>query len=45
MGQESSWSWIDWAINSGFADLFGPYQRAYVGPMKNGSTVFVNFTI
>ncbi len=45
IGQESSWSWIEWAINSGFTDLFGPYQRAYVGPMKNGATVFVNFTI
>ncbi len=45
LGQESSWSWIEWAINSGFSDLFGPYQRAYVGPMKNGATAFVNFTI
>ena len=45
MGQESSWSWIEWVVNSGFTDLFGPYERAYVGPMKNGATVFVNFTI
>jgi len=45
LGQESSWSWIEWAINSGFSDMFGPYERAYVGPMKNGATVFVNFSI
>ncbi|MHA2396508.1 MAG: bacillithiol biosynthesis protein BshC, partial [Candidatus Thorarchaeota archaeon] len=45
LGQESSWSWIEWAINSGFSDLFGPYDRAYVGPMKNGATVFVNFSV
>jgi uncharacterized protein YllA (UPF0747 family) len=45
LGQESSWSWIEWAINSGFVDLFGPYERAYVGPMKNGATAFVNFSI
>jgi uncharacterized protein YllA (UPF0747 family) len=45
LGQESSWSWIEWAVNSGFSDLFGPYERAYVGPMKNGATVFVNFSI
>ena len=45
LGQESSWSWIEWAINSGFSDLFGPYVRAYVGPMKNGATVFVNFSL
>jgi hypothetical protein len=45
LGQESSWSWIEWAINSGFIDLFGPYERAYVGPMKNGATAFVNFSI
>jgi uncharacterized protein YllA (UPF0747 family) len=44
-GQESSWAWIEWAVNSGFSDLFGPYQRAYVGPMKNGATVFVNFSL
>ena len=44
-GQESSWAWIEWAINSGFSDLFGPYERAYVGPMKNGATVFVNFFV
>ncbi|MHA2025370.1 MAG: bacillithiol biosynthesis protein BshC [Candidatus Thorarchaeota archaeon] len=45
LGQESSWSWIEWAINSGFSDLFGPYERAFVGPMKNGATAFVNFSI
>jgi uncharacterized protein YllA (UPF0747 family) len=45
MGQEVSWSWIEWAINSGFPDLFGPYERAYVPEMKNGATLFVNFTI
>lgn len=45
LGQESSWSWIEWAVNSGFSDLFGPYERAYVGPMKNGATTFVNFAI
>ncbi|NHJ13028.1 MAG: bacillithiol biosynthesis BshC [Candidatus Thorarchaeota archaeon] len=45
MGQEVSWSWIEWALNSGFIDLFGPYDRAYVGEMKNGATVFVNFVL
>ena len=45
LGQESSWAWLEWAINSGFSDLFGPYERAYVGPMKNGATTFVNFAI
>jgi len=45
LGQESSWSWIEWAINAGFGDLFGPYERAYVGPMKNGATMFVNFVV
>ncbi|MFX1481940.1 MAG: bacillithiol biosynthesis BshC [Promethearchaeota archaeon] len=45
LGQESSWSWIEWAINSGFSDLFGPYERAYIGPMKNGATIFVNFAV
>lgn len=45
MGQESSWSWIEWAVNSGFPDLFGPYERAYVGEMKNGATVYVNFYV
>ncbi len=45
LGQESSWAWIEWAINSGFSDLFGAYERAYVGPMKNGATVFANFSI
>ena len=43
LGQESSWSWIEWILNSGFADIFGPYQRAYVPSMKNGATLFVNF--
>ncbi|UCH04945.1 MAG: bacillithiol biosynthesis BshC, partial [Candidatus Thorarchaeota archaeon] len=45
IGQEVTWSWIEWVINSGFADLFGPYFRAYVAEMKNGSTYFVNFTL
>jgi uncharacterized protein YllA (UPF0747 family) len=45
MGQESSWSWIEWAVNSGIPDLFGPYERAYVGEMKNGATLFVNFNV
>lgn len=45
LGQESTWAWIEWAINSGLSDLFGPYDRAYVGPMKNGATVFANFSI
>jgi uncharacterized protein YllA (UPF0747 family) len=45
LGQESSWAWIEWAINSGFSDLFGAYKRAYVGPMKNGATVFANFSV
>ncbi|MCJ7817714.1 MAG: bacillithiol biosynthesis BshC, partial [Candidatus Thorarchaeota archaeon] len=45
LGQESSWSWIEWAINSGFGNLFGPYERAYVGPMKNGATLFINFAV
>ena len=45
LGQESSWAWIEWAINSGFTDLFGPYERAYVGQLKNGATVFVNFSV
>ena len=45
LGQESSWAWIEWAINSGFSDLFGAYERAYVGPMKNGATVFANFSV
>ncbi|MFX1265662.1 MAG: bacillithiol biosynthesis BshC [Promethearchaeota archaeon] len=44
IGQEVTWSWIEWAINSGFPDLFGPYVRAYVPEMKNGATYFVNFT-
>ena len=45
LGQESSWSWIEWALNSGLPDLFGPYQRAYVPEMKNGATLFVNFNV
>ncbi|MFW9806316.1 MAG: bacillithiol biosynthesis BshC [Candidatus Thorarchaeota archaeon] len=45
LGQESSWAWIEWAINSGFSDLFGAYDRAYVGQMKNGATVFANFSV
>jgi len=45
LGQESSWSWIEWSINSGFKNLFGPYERAYVGPMKNGATMFINFSV
>jgi len=45
VGQEATWSWIEWAINSGFPDLFGPYFRANVSEMKNGATYFVNFTL
>jgi hypothetical protein len=45
LGQESSWSWIEWALNAGFGDLFGPYERAYSGQMKNGATIFVNFSV
>ena len=45
LGQESSWSWIEWAINAGFGNLFGPYERAYVGSMKNGATMFINFAV
>ncbi|MGV9168620.1 MAG: bacillithiol biosynthesis protein BshC [Promethearchaeia archaeon] len=45
IGQEATWSWIEWAINSGFTDLFGPYERAYVPELKNGSTLFVNFMV
>lgn len=45
IGQEATWSWIEWAINSGVPDLFGPYFRAYVSEMKNGATYFVNFTL
>jgi len=43
--QESSWSWIEWAINAGFADLFGPYQRAYVSEMNNGAALFINLSV
>ncbi len=45
IGQEATWSWVEWAINSGFSDLFGPYFRGYVSEMKNGATYFVNFTL
>ncbi|MHA1771843.1 MAG: hypothetical protein ACTSYL_11105 [Candidatus Thorarchaeota archaeon] len=45
MSQESSWSWIEWAINSGFPDIFGPYDRAYIGELKNGGTQFINFSL
>ena len=45
LGQESSWSWIEWAVNAGFGDIFGPYERTYVGPMKNGATLFINFSV
>ncbi|TFG11478.1 bacillithiol biosynthesis BshC [Candidatus Thorarchaeota archaeon] len=43
--QESSWSWIEWALNAGLSDLFGPYKRAYMADMKNGATLFVNFMV
>jgi hypothetical protein len=45
IGQEASWSWIEWMLNSGAHDLFGPYRRAYVPNMKNGATLFVNFSV
>ena len=45
LGQESSWSWIEWVLNTGFVDIFGPYQRAYIPEMKNGATLFVNFML
>ncbi|MHA2354489.1 MAG: bacillithiol biosynthesis protein BshC [Candidatus Thorarchaeota archaeon] len=45
LNQEGSWLWIEWALNAGFSDLFGPYFRAHVGEMKNGATFFVNFTL
>ncbi|NHI82880.1 MAG: bacillithiol biosynthesis BshC [Candidatus Thorarchaeota archaeon] len=45
MGQEVSWSWIEWSLNSSFPDLFGPYARAYVPEMKNGATLFINFIV
>lgn len=45
LGQEASWSWIEWMLNSGAHDLFGPYRRAYVPNMKNGATLFVNFSV
>ena len=45
LGQESSWSWIEWALNSGLNDLFGPYERTYAPELNNGSTVFINFMI
>ena len=43
--QEASWSWIEWAVNAGFPDLFGPYERAYVGGLRPGATLFTNFTL
>ena len=45
LGQEASWSWVEWVLNSGVHDLFGPYRRAYVPNMKNGATLFVNFSV
>jgi len=45
LSQESAWSWIEWVLNSGFSDLFGPYFRAHTPQMKNGATYFVNFNI
>ncbi|MFW9849541.1 MAG: bacillithiol biosynthesis BshC [Candidatus Thorarchaeota archaeon] len=45
LGQESTWSWIEWALNAGFPDLFGAYFRAYVPEMNNGATLFINFSI
>ncbi len=45
LGQEASWSWVEWMLNSGAHDLFGPYRRAYVPNMKNGATLFVNFSV
>jgi uncharacterized protein YllA (UPF0747 family) len=45
LGQEASWSWIEWMLSTGVGDLFGPYERAYADGMKNGATVFVNFTM
>ncbi|MEM2142370.1 MAG: bacillithiol biosynthesis BshC [Candidatus Thorarchaeota archaeon] len=43
IGQEASWSWVEWMINTGVHDVFGPYERNYVPGMKNGPTLFVNF--
>jgi len=45
LGQEASWSWVEWMLNSGVHDLFGPYRRAYVPNIKNGATLFVNFSV
>ncbi len=45
LGQEVSWSWVEWMLNSGVHDLFGPYRRAYVPNMKNGATLFINFSL
>ncbi|MBD3407832.1 MAG: bacillithiol biosynthesis BshC [Candidatus Lokiarchaeota archaeon] len=45
LGQESTWSWIEWALNSGFTDLFGAYHRAHSEGLKNGATLFVNFMV
>ncbi len=43
--QESTWSWIEWAINAGLSDLFGPYHRMYHPALRNGATLFVNFMV
>ncbi|TXT54943.1 MAG: hypothetical protein BAJATHORv1_50196 [Candidatus Thorarchaeota archaeon] len=45
LSQESAWSWIEWSLNSGFTDLFGPYQRAHSQGLKNGATLFINFMV
>ncbi|MHA2385003.1 MAG: bacillithiol biosynthesis protein BshC [Candidatus Thorarchaeota archaeon] len=45
LNQEGSWLWIEWALNTGFPDLFGPYFRAHVGEMMNGASYFVNFIL
>ncbi|MFX0056427.1 MAG: hypothetical protein ACFFAD_15975, partial [Candidatus Hermodarchaeota archaeon] len=45
VSQESTWSWMEWALNAGFVDLFGPYFRAHSDEMKNGATYFVNFIL
>ncbi len=45
LGQESSWCWVEWAINASLRDLFGPYMRAYVPQLKNGALLFVNFIV
>ncbi|MHA1653786.1 MAG: bacillithiol biosynthesis protein BshC [Candidatus Thorarchaeota archaeon] len=43
--QEASWSWIEWVVNAGFPDMFGPYERAYVGGLRFGATLFTNFIL